>query len=151
MIKLKAAQRLRSIKAGLVVLAEGFMGQKEINERDYHTSDKAFVNTMDHALTGLGMKKQPKPYQNPKEYRKPAPPEFLDKVQKRIEEFGFKFKKLAVNSPSTKAVESEGMWGHTEYIIDLIMNHDTMEADLYYGPATQNIDLENNTPGKLFH
>jgi hypothetical protein len=32
----------------------------------------------------------------------------------------------------TKAVESDGHYQSGEYILDLILNHDTLEVDLYY-------------------
>jgi hypothetical protein len=73
-----------------------------------------------------------KNYPNPREYRKPAPPPMLKEVQRDFEKLGFKFKHLPIHSMSTEAVESEGRYQSGEYILDLVLNHDMMEVNLYY-------------------
>ena len=69
---------------------------------------------------------------NPREYRKKAPPPMLEDVQREFESIGFKFRKLPIHKMDTKAVESDGHYQSGEYILDLILNHDTLEVDLYY-------------------
>lgn len=69
---------------------------------------------------------------NPREYRKPAPPPMMEDVQREFERMGFKFRKLPIHKMDTKAVESSGHYQSGEYILDLILNHDTLEVDLYY-------------------
>lgn len=71
-------------------------------------------------------------YPNPREYRKPAPLPYLEDVQREFERLGFKFRKLPIHKMDTKAVESSGHYQSGEYILDLILNHDTLEVDLYY-------------------
>lgn len=71
-------------------------------------------------------------FPNPREYRKPAPPPMLEDVQREFERMGFKFRKLPIHKMDTKAVESSGHYQSGEYILDLILNHDTLEVDLYY-------------------
>jgi hypothetical protein len=106
-----AAQRLKAFSATLNDLIE-----------EVETITKKF---------GLKQKMVPS-HPNPREYRKPAPPPYLEEVQREFEKLGFKFRKLPIHSMDTKAVESSGHYQSGEYILDLILNHDTLEVDLYY-------------------
>lgn len=90
------------------------------------------VREVESVTTKYKIQRINKNYPNPREYRKPAPPPMLKEVQRDFEKLGFKFKHLPIHSMSTEAVESEGRYQSGEYILDLVLNHDMMEVNLYY-------------------
>lgn len=93
---------------------------------------KTLIYHVEDVLNGHGIKRLQTPHPNPREYRKPAPEELLDKVQKDFEGMGFKFRRLPIHSMDTRAVESEGRYRSVEYILDLVFRHDELEVDLYF-------------------
>lgn len=93
---------------------------------------KTLIYHVEDVLQGHGIKRVMNAKPNPREYRKPAPEELLDKVQKDFEGLGFKFKRLPIHSMETRAVEAEGRYRSVEYILDLVFRHDDLEVDLYY-------------------
>ena len=93
---------------------------------------QTLIQKVEHALTPHGVKRVALPYPNPREYRKAAGPELLDKVQHELEKMGFKFRRLPIHTMDTKAVESEGSYQSVDYILDLVFRYDQLEVDLYY-------------------
>ena len=93
---------------------------------------RTFIYHVEEVLDGHGIKRVLKPDPNPLEYRKQAPAELLDKVQKDFEALGFKFKRFPKHTMDTKAVEAEGHYRSIEYILDLVFHHDELEVELYY-------------------
>jgi hypothetical protein len=92
----------------------------------------SLIDRVDSVMTHHKIKRQMRPYPNPREYRKQAPDELLTQVQKDLERLGFKFKRLPVHSMDTKAVEAEGSYQSVDYILDLVFRYDQLEVDLYY-------------------
>lgn len=92
---------------------------------------KDLINTVEDVATKHGLRLV-SDHPNPREYRKPAPPPHLEEVQKEFEALGFKFRRLAAHRPGTPALEADGHYQSGTYILDLILNRDTMEVDLYY-------------------
>lgn len=97
----------------------------------FSTSLKDLVQNIENVTNKHGLKLV-SGHPNPREYRKPAPPPYMEAVKKDFEQLGFKFRRLAAYKPGTQAVEAEGHYQSGTYILDLILNHDTMEVDLYY-------------------
>ena len=90
------------------------------------------VKEVETVTKKFGIEQKLSGYPNPREYRKAAPPSLLEDVQREFERMGFKFRKLPIHKMDIKAVESNGHYQSGEYILDLILNHDTLEVDLYY-------------------
>jgi len=93
---------------------------------------KELVHEIETVTKKFNIERKMSDHPNPREYRKPAPPSMLEDVQHEFERMGFKFRKLPIHKMDTKAVESTGHYQSGEYILDLILNHDTLEVDLYY-------------------
>jgi hypothetical protein len=93
---------------------------------------RTLIQHIEEVLNGHGIKRVLKPEPNPLEYRKPAPPELLDKVQRDFEAMGFKFKRFPKHTMDTKALEAEGRYRSVDYILELVFRHDELEVDLYY-------------------
>jgi hypothetical protein len=98
----------------------------------FRASIKELVNEVETVTKKFNIEQKMTGFPNPREYRKPAPPPMLEEVQREFERLGFKFRKLPIHKMDTKAVESTGHYQSGEYILDLILNHDTLEVDLYY-------------------
>lgn len=99
----------------------------------FSSSLSDLIEDVETVTKKFNMKQRTTPsHPNPREYRKPAPPPYLEEVQREFEKLGFKFRKLPIHKMDTKAVESNGHYHSGEYILDVILNHDTLEVDLYY-------------------
>lgn len=99
----------------------------------YVNSDaSAVIHRVETVMQKHNIKRQARPFPNPREYRKNAPETLMSQVQKELETLGFKFKRLPVHSMNTNAVESEGSYQSVDYILDLVFRYDQLEVDLYY-------------------
>ena len=90
------------------------------------------IDRVDNVMNNHKIKRLMRSYPNPREYRKEAPEDLLNRVKKDLEQLGFKFKRLPVHTMDTKAVEAEGSYQSVDYILDLVFRYDQLEVDLYY-------------------
>lgn len=93
---------------------------------------RTLIQHVEDVLSQYDIKRRVKTYPNPREYRKKADEAMMDKVQRSLEDLGFKFKRLPIHSLDTKAVESSGHYRSVEYILDLVVRHNELEIDLYF-------------------
>ncbi len=106
----------------------------EARQRLEQDASHMFLKQVDSVLAKFGITRNERSMY-PKEYSKHVTTggdELAAKVRAALNTFGFKFKPVAMHTPTTNAMSASGTYGDIDYIIDVVFRYDELKVDVYF-------------------